>query len=283
LWYTFCARPRASRGILLRPVAMDRIPTQPPSLDDRLPSALLRTPVSARHMKRWTSVGVLLVAAALLFVPAQAQESSLTAGPPTRRLSTPEPEPDDLLAEGESGWISERLLPRLIPENPTQADLGAQDYYQICMACHGDRGQGLTDEWREAWGDDSYCWESKCHAANHPPQGFALPHTIGPVLGAGSLLAYPTALDLFQKIRETMPWWNPGSLTDEQSLQLTAYLLRERAEMPPGLMLDTGNAAVVQLHLQPTPRGNEQQLALGLGGLLAVAGLAVALRRRPPH
>ncbi len=151
------------------------------------------------------------------------------------------------------------------------------------MACHGDRGQGLTDEWREAWGEDSYCWRSKCHAANHPPQGFDLPRTIGPVLGMGSLLAYPTALDLFQKIRDTMPWWNPGSLTEMQSLELTAYLLRQRGELPPGLSLDPGNAAVVQLHLQPAGRGNERQLALGLGGFLAVAALAVAIRRRPPN
>jgi len=245
-----------------------------------------RTPGSAppprarRTAHPWARLGVVFSAAALVFIPAQLLKTSLAeAAPP--RLSTLEPEPDDLQAGEGQGWISERLVPRPLPANPTQADLGWQDYYQICMACHGDRGQGLTDEWREAWGGDSYCWESRCHAANHPPQGFDLPRTIGPVLGAGSLLAYPTALDLLHKIRETMPWWNPGSLTDEQALGLTAYLLHERGELPAGLTLDAGNAAVVQLHLRPAPRGNERQLAFGLGGLLAVAGLAIAFGRRP--
>ena len=39
--------------------------------------------------------------------------------------------------------------PTVVP--PAQADNGAQVYWGMCMACHGDQGQGLTDEWRNSF------------------------------------------------------------------------------------------------------------------------------------
>lgn len=224
-----------------------------------------------------------MATASLVLTPAGALADGSLTGQAPRQDETPEPDPYERYIDAEdlgSGWFSERLLPRPMPEDPAQADYGAQDYYQICMACHGDIGQGLTDEWREAWGDDSNCWESKCHAANHPPQGFDLPRTVVPVMGAGTLLSYASAWDLYRKIAETMPWWNPGSLSDTQAQNLTAYLLRERGELPAGLPLDAGNTQVIRLHVVPEPRGNERIAALGLLGLLGVGALAMALRTR---
>ena len=46
---------------------------------------------------------------------------------------------------------------------PGQLDRGASYYWGVCMACHGDYGQGLTDEWRNSFGEDRNCWESGCH------------------------------------------------------------------------------------------------------------------------
>jgi len=78
-------------------------------------------------------IGSALVASGLLFsrlslVPAQAQTPTLP--PPAM------PTVQDRLA----------APPTVYP--PTQADQGAQVYWFVCMVCHGDRGQGLTDEWR---------------------------------------------------------------------------------------------------------------------------------------
>jgi cytochrome c5 len=61
------------------------------------------------------------------------------------------------------------------PQNPTQLDQGSLVYWGICMACHGDRGQGLTLEWRAVYGEDQNCWASRCHSGNHPPDGFIIP------------------------------------------------------------------------------------------------------------
>jgi hypothetical protein len=95
-------------------------------------------------------------------------------------------------------------------------------------------------------------------------------------MGAGTLLNYPTAWELYRKVHETMPWWNPGSLSETQAWGLTAYLLRRRGELPAGLVLDAGSAHVVRLQVKPEPRGNEHGLAIGLIGSLTVAALAAA-------
>ena len=50
---------------------------------------------------------------------------------------TPSPAP-------ETSWL---ILPP-IPAGATQADIGAEIYALVCRDCHGDRGQGLTDEFR---------------------------------------------------------------------------------------------------------------------------------------
>ena len=59
-----------------------------------------------------------------------------------------------------------RQPPTVVP--PAQADNGAQAHWSMCMSCHGDHGQGLTDEWRESYGADYRdCWQSGCHGSDH--------------------------------------------------------------------------------------------------------------------
>jgi mono/diheme cytochrome c family protein len=169
-----------------------------------------------------------------------------------------------------------------MPENPTQADYGADLYWRICMACHGNKGQGLTDEWREQWGPlEMNCWQSRCHASNHPPDGFVFPRSIPAVFGPDTLIRFKTAEDLYLYIEETMPWWNPGSLSEEEAWNLTAYMLKARGALPDGIILDETNAAVFPVH-QPAPAPNADRPALLiLAGLLAgTAVLLVVFRQK---
>jgi len=138
-----------------------------------------------------------------------------------------------------ASWLR---LPQM-PDSATQADYGAEIYRLVCQDCHGDRGQGLTDEWRSTWApEDQNCWQSRCHASNHPPEGFILPTFAPPLLGPGSLSNHETALDLYNYIRLRMPFHNPGSLQDWEYMQLTAFLVRER-ELAVDLPLDATGAA----------------------------------------
>lgn len=110
---------------------------------------------------------------------------------------------------------------------PTQVSEGSVVYYLVCMACHGDQGQGLTDEWRAALDPpDQNCWQSRCHAANYPPGGFVFPKIVPAIVSPGMMARFETALDLHEYLKSEMPFQAPGSLSEQEYWQLTAYLLR---------------------------------------------------------
>lgn len=179
-------------------------------------------------------------------------------GPDTDPQPTPEPTlapyQNELIEQGFVELVTNDFLPPVMPEDPVQADYGEEPYFLICMACHGDWGQGLTEEWRlRGFGEEAAnCWQSQCHGSNHPKIGFKLPKSIPPVLGYGSLARYSNAQELFKVIYETMPWWDPGSLTEEQAWSLTAYLMRARGEIRADTSLNAGNASIYRLHA-PAP------------------------------
>ncbi len=129
----------------------------------------------------------------------------------------------------------ERLARPPLSDPPTQVELGHVEYWMSCMVCHGDRGQGLTEEWRSVLDpEDMNCWQSKCHAPNHPPEGFEIPQQAPLVIGPGALTGYKTAADLFAYLRVYMPWSFPGLFEDEVYWNLTAYLADANGvDLPP--------------------------------------------------
>jgi mono/diheme cytochrome c family protein len=154
-------------------------------------------------------------------------------------------------------------------------DRGAETYRQVCLACHGDFGQGLTDEWRAEWGEDSNCWQSRCHGSAHPPWGFTFPQAVPPLLGPGALSRFQTAADLYTTILSTMPWWDPGSLTESQSWELTTYLMAVRGELAEDAELDKGSAIVYRIGQPYTPAADYRLPAVIVLTLLAVAAMTL--------
>ncbi len=202
-----------------------------------------------------------ILACALTLLAALALAVNAWAGPG---------DPNDPNSPNRSGMaatpvvITDRLAAPVLPPHPSQADLGAQVYYQVCMACHGDKGQGLTDEWRAVWGEDSFCWNRECHGSNPPPQGFSFPRTCcKAVIGPGTLVTYKNGQELFNYIVTTMPWWNPGYLKREEYWELTAFLLRAHNALPAGVTVDEHNAYVFKLHpTAPLPGDLRPQVSL---------------------
>jgi hypothetical protein len=43
----------------------------------------------------------------------------------------------EMLSQGMVELVPDGLPAPVLPANPTQADYGAEPYYQVCMACHG--------------------------------------------------------------------------------------------------------------------------------------------------
>lgn len=165
-------------------------------------------------------------------------------------------------------------------QSSTQLGQGAALYWGVCMACHGDRGQGLTTEWRAVFGEDQNCWASKCHAANHPPQGFVIPRDRLPpaVSGPGSLARFTTAQELYDYLVVTMPWWKPGSLTPEKGWQATAYILKINGALPQGVVLDSTDASAIPVHHLVAPSPDDRSGEIILAALLGMVALVLILQ-----
>lgn len=150
--------------------------------------------------------------------------------------------------QAETTPVADRLAEPTLPAAPSQADHGAQVYWLSCMPCHGDKGQGLTDEFRATYPpEEEYCWESGCHGANPYESGFTLPKKIPGVIGETTLAKFTDAAQLNAYIRATMPFWKPGSLTEEESWRVTAFLLRQNDLWDATMELNASNAADVKI------------------------------------
>jgi cytochrome c len=175
----------------------------------------------------------------------------------------------------------ERLAKPTVPAEPSQADLGAQDYWLYCLPCHGDRGQGLTQEFRETYPpEESNCWESGCHGKRPYEDGFTLPAQIPAVIGPGTLTKFSDGAQLHAYIRAAMPFWKPGSLTEEESWRVTAFLLRQNSLWEARTELDASNAAAVLIPrgaLTPVATPPPAEGQRGNGALVWVAGTGIVV------
>jgi hypothetical protein len=75
--------------------------------------------------------------------------------------------------------ISSENLIYYLPASPSQTDHSTQVYWLSCSPCHGDCGQGLTEEFRQQVPPEGqYCWESGCHGMR--PYDFTLDNKNNP-------------------------------------------------------------------------------------------------------
>jgi hypothetical protein len=176
----------------------------------------------------------------LLLLLAQVPVSSADSGTATPPVGTPVPTP-----------TIDRLLAPPTVENPTQADEGAQLYWLYCQPCHGDQGQGLTDEWREQYPpEEQYCWGRGCHAEVPYENGFTLPTVVPALIGEGSLERFETMGQVYHYTRVTMPFNMPGTLEDADYLAITAFLGREHDAWE-GIPYEPGTVDQVRLRGVP--------------------------------
>ena len=146
------------------------------------------------------------------------------------------------------------------------------------MACHGDRGQGLTEEWKDAFGkEDRNCWNVGCHGYDHPPQGFLMPKdkAMPALAGMGSLARFQNAQELHDFILANMPWWDPGQLTGEKTWQVTSYILSLKKVMPAKFELSETNASAIRTQYAVPPPANDRPTIFVLIGMLTLAGMGM--------
>jgi hypothetical protein len=148
----------------------------------------------------------------------------------------------------------DRLSEPPMPVNPEQADYGAKEYWFQCMPCHGDQGQGLTDEFRQLYPpEDRNCWNSGCHGPRPYEGGWTIPDSVPVVIGENALQKFPNAFILQAYIKATMPYQWPGTLDDETAWKLTAFLLRENGLWQGNQALTADNALTVVIAPPQSP------------------------------
>ena len=166
-------------------------------------------------------------------LPGLLAPTPLHAAPPQPPTSNSDTMPGMGRSTEQSG---DRLAKPVLPESPTQVDVGHSLYYFHCMPCHGDRGQGLTDEFREVWVEDHQnCWGRGCHTGKSEQAAFYIPKSVPPVSGVPQALgAFRSPEELFAFVQGTQPPQRPGALSESEYWALTAFLLHENGRLPTG-------------------------------------------------
>ena len=158
---------------------------------------------------------------ALLILPMLAWFGSLPFQSPTVQQDIPTPTPTyDPLIEPE------------LPPNPTEFELGQNLYWHWCMPCHGDRGQGLTDEFRGVWEPDHQnCWARGCHTGRREDTGFPIPTVVPAVVNDSHLAQFVSVQGLSDYLQATHPPQSPGILKSEEyhAIALFVFSMNERS------------------------------------------------------
>ena len=200
---------------------------------------------------------------------------------------------DSIRLQAEATPTPDRLAEPTLPAAPSQADHGAQVYWLSCLPCHGDKGQGLTDEFRTTYPpEEQYCWNRGCHGEVPYEQGFTIPKKIPAVIGGTTLAKFSDAAQLNAYIRVAMPFWKPGSLTEEDAWRVTAFILRQNNLWDDQTELNASNAATVKIpraaFLTPvgtppqteTPTGSRSAIWIILIIVLALIGLLMFILKK---
>ncbi len=104
-----------------------------------------------------------------------------------------------------------------LPPNPTEYELGRNLYWHWCMTCHGDRGQGLTDEFRGIWEPEHQnCWGRGCHSERPGETGFPIPTVVPPLVNETHLAQFSSLQELADFLKATHPPQSPGILKREE-------------------------------------------------------------------
>lgn len=192
--------------------------------------------------------------------------------------STPEPHVGD--KSGPTPTIDRLSAPPTVFP-PTQADDGAQVFWLNCQPCHGDQGQGLTDEWRSQYPPEHQdCWTSGCHGKRPYEEGFTLPDSVPPVIDYDSLTRFDSLGQLYDFMRASMPMQARGVLSDEEYLSITAFLGRAHGAWEGVRPLDIG--MIYNIPLRPTADDWSPVLFGGIVIFVLLVGGLGLLRRRAP-
>jgi S-disulfanyl-L-cysteine oxidoreductase SoxD len=110
---------------------------------------------------------------------------------------------------------------------------GAALYRAQCASCHGARGEGMAPAFPALVGRD--------------PRGETFDFASDPRIERTIGNYWPHATTLFDYIRRSMPLTSPGSLTDDETYALTAFLLAANDVIAGDAVLDAAALRAVRM------------------------------------
>jgi hypothetical protein len=179
------------------------------------------------------------------------------------------------------------LAEPFLPENPSEYELGRNWYWHNCMTCHGDVGQGLTDEFRAIWPEDHQnCWAHGCHGGRMDDEGFPIPTIVPALVDESKLDRFPCQQTFYEYLKATHPPQDPGGLTDEEYQAIVKYVfnMNDRPlDEPTPLPTVTPTITIT-----PTPEpeteiqaSSDHKLIIYLGlGILFILAVMLGIRNR---
>jgi cytochrome c len=146
---------------------------------------------------------------------------------------------------------AEPLIPEileLIAGYGSQVQHGAEVYDLVCSNCHGNTGLGIDEGRAEFLPEHQKC--EKCHRLNNSSRKVDVEisdrnsFNIGnpPALRNEALLTkFGNAAGLHAYIKAAMPRYEPGALSEQDYLDITAFLLVLNNELPNDIILNQEN------------------------------------------
>ena len=150
-----------------------------------------------------------------------------------------------------------------LPENPTELEMGRDLFWRHCMPCHGDVGQGLTDEFRALWDDHANCWDRGCHSGKRGDEGFPIPKLIPAIVTEDHLTQFKSEEDLFKYLKATHPPQHPGYLENDEyhDIVTVLFMMNERAPKEDIAVPTSSPAPASTLYPENTPTPATKQAA----------------------
>ncbi len=168
-----------------------------------------------------------------------------------------------------------------LPPHPTEYELGRNLYWHWCMTCHGDRGQGLTDEFRGIWEPEHQnCWGRGCHSGRPGETGFPIPTVVPALVTENHLARFSSVQELADFLEATHPPQSPGILKSQEyrAIALFVFTLNERSPTSIPITdtpIPTQTITPSKLHVPsfPFPLGVLLILAIAIASVFAFIGI----------
>jgi hypothetical protein len=174
-----------------------------------------------------------------------------------------------------------------LPENPTEFELGRNLYWHWCMTCHGDRGQGLTDEFRSIWDPDHQnCWGRGCHAGHPGDTAFPIPKVVPALVNEDHLSRFSSLQELTDFLKATHPPQSPGILKNDEyhAIALFVFTMNGRSLVPISVTLTpTMIPTPTAISTQTVASQSLERNAIIMAGVVALGVLVFVVRLYAHH